>query len=121
MRSWRALEKAAGRRKGLTPSKLKMTPSGCAAQFVFGNQSKLTVGSGVDSYYEYLLKMWLYTGKRVEQYKRMYLESVRGMQRQLIFTEGGYTFLAEANNRNSQTLAIKKFVQEMAARKAAVA
>jgi len=60
--------------------------------------SQISWGAMGDSYYEYLLKMWLYTGKRVEQYKRMYLESVRGMQRQLIFTEGGYTFLAESNN-----------------------
>ena len=29
----------------------------------------------------------------------MYLESVRAMQKQLIFTEGGYTFLAESNNK----------------------
>ncbi len=59
LRSWRALARATGRVKGLAPSKLKMTSSGCAAQFVFGDQAKLTVGSGVDSYYEYLLKGWL--------------------------------------------------------------
>ena len=64
LRSWRALGKATGRVKGLTPSKLKMTSSGCAAQFVFGNQSKLTVGSGVDSYYEYLLKGLAPGGRR---------------------------------------------------------
>merc|ERR1719171_1873359 len=52
-----------------------------------------------DSYYEYLLKLWLFTGKRVEQYKRMYLEAVTGMRRELIFSEGGYTFLAESNNK----------------------
>ena len=52
-----------------------------------------------DSFYEYLLKMWLFTGKRVEQYKRMYLEAVTGMRRELIFSEGGFTFLAESNNR----------------------
>merc|ERR1719181_2140100 len=51
-----------------------------------------------DSFYEYLLKMWLFTGKRVGQYKRMYLESVKAMQQQLIFTENGLTFLAESNN-----------------------
>jgi len=29
-----------------------------------------------DSFYEYTLKLWLLTGKKHEQYKRMYLESV---------------------------------------------
>jgi mannosyl-oligosaccharide alpha-1,2-mannosidase len=61
--------------------------------------TQISWGAMGDSYYEYLLKMWLYTGKKVPQYKRMYLESVRAMRKQLIFTENGYTFLAESNNK----------------------
>jgi hypothetical protein len=34
-----------------------------------------------DSFYEYLLKLWLLTGKKHDQYKRMYLESTRAMLR----------------------------------------
>ena len=48
-----------------------------------------------DSFYEYLLKTWLLTGKKHEQYKRMYLEAVKGMQRRLIIEEGGLTYLCE--------------------------
>ena len=49
-----------------------MTPSGCAAQFVFGDQSKLTVGSGVDSYYEFIKELaaggrWRETAANVER------------------------------------------------------
>jgi len=65
-----------------------------------GRSSGMTVSWGAmgDSYYEYLLKMWLFTGKRVDQYKRMYLESVRAMQKQLIFTENGLTYVEELKN-----------------------
>ena len=94
MRSWRALGKAAGRRKGLTPSKLKMTPSGCAAQFVFGNQSKLTVGSGVDSYYEYLLKGWLQEGGGGRPPKT-WSDAVDAVDAHLVQVRGPTTFMAD--------------------------
>ena len=40
-----------------------------------------------DSFYEYLLKLWLLTGKKHEQYKRMYLEAVKAMQKRLILEQ----------------------------------
>ncbi|KAL1528883.1 hypothetical protein AB1Y20_010206 [Prymnesium parvum] len=52
-------------------------------------------GAMGDSFYEYLLKMWLITGKTHEQYKRMYLESVKGMQNKLVRVEDGLTYIAE--------------------------
>ena len=55
----------------------------------------VTFGAMGDSYYEYLLKYWLFTGKKHERYKRMYLESMRGMISRLIMTQGSLTFVAE--------------------------
>jgi len=51
-----------------------------------------------DSFYEYLLKLWLLTGKQNEQYKRMYLESIKGMQTRLLRTEGPFTYISETKN-----------------------
>ena len=48
-----------------------------------------------DSFYEYLLKLWLLTGKRHAQYKRMYLESVKALKAKLIMSDGGFTYVAE--------------------------
>ncbi|GAM23503.1 hypothetical protein SAMD00019534_066780 [Acytostelium subglobosum LB1] len=46
----------------------------------------LSMGSMADSFYEYLLKMWMYTDDSHPQhdmYKRMYLDSVEGMRKHL--------------------------------------
>ena len=51
-----------------------------------------------DSFYEYLLKYWLLTGKKHERYKRMYLESTRGLIARLVQTQGELTFVAESKN-----------------------
>ena len=65
-----------------------------------GKTTGKTVSWGAmgDSYYEYLLKMWLLTGKQHEQYKRMYLESIKGMQNRLLREEAGLTYIAELKN-----------------------
>ena len=55
-------------------------------------------GAMGDSFYEYLLKYWLLTGKRHEQYRRMYLESTRALITRLIVVEGGLTYVAESKN-----------------------
>ena len=70
------------------------TPSGCAAQFVFGNQSKLTVGSGVDSYYEYLLKAWLQEGGSGRP-PRTWSDAVDSVDANLINVRGPTTFMAD--------------------------
>ena len=51
-----------------------------------------------DSYYEYLLKMWLYTGKANPHPH----PKPTPTPEQLIFTEGGYTLLAESNNKKAE-------------------
>eukprot|EP00042_Codosiga_hollandica_P048331 m.540161 g.540161 ORF g.540161 m.540161 type:complete len:262 (-) comp57641_c0_seq12:733-1518(-) len=43
-----------------------------------------SLGSRADSYYEYLLKQYLQTGKTEDMYKRMYLEAVGGILKHLV-------------------------------------
>eukprot|EP00042_Codosiga_hollandica_P039661 m.334477 g.334477 ORF g.334477 m.334477 type:complete len:336 (+) comp55667_c0_seq4:198-1205(+) len=57
----------------------------------------ITLGARGDSYYEYLLKQYLQTGKTEERYKRMYLESVKGIMSRLVKKSepNKLTFIAE--------------------------
>jgi len=57
--------------------------------------SHITWGGLGDSFYEYLLKMWILTGKSHEQYRRMYVTSVKGMLENLWKTVGGYSYISE--------------------------
>jgi len=57
--------------------------------------SHITWGGLGDSYYEYLLKMWILTGKSHDQYRRMYVASVKGMLENLWKTAGGYSYISE--------------------------
>jgi len=53
-------------------------------------------GAMGDSFYEYLLKLWIITGKKNEQYKRMYLDSVDGMFEHLwVSHSSGLDYIAE--------------------------
>ena len=65
-----------------------------------GKTTGATISWGAmgDSFYEYLLKYWLLTGKKHEQYKRMYLEATRAMIAKLVYEEGGLTYIAESKN-----------------------
>lgn len=47
----------------------------------FRTQSTITMGARGDSYYEYLLKQWIQSGKTSEALKADYLESVEGVRR----------------------------------------
>ncbi|XP_076093606.1 endoplasmic reticulum mannosyl-oligosaccharide 1,2-alpha-mannosidase-like isoform X1 [Mytilus galloprovincialis] len=50
----------------------------------FRNSATITLGARGDSYYEYLLKQWLQTGKTNSMYKDDYKEAVDGMRSQLV-------------------------------------
>ena len=58
------------------------------------NQSKLTVGSGVDSYYEYLLKGWLQEGGSGRP-PRTWSDAVDAVDANLINVRGPTTFMAD--------------------------
>lgn len=50
----------------------------------FNADSTLTLGARADSYYEYLLKQWLQTGKTIDWLKEDYLAAVQGIQKYLV-------------------------------------
>jgi len=63
---------------------LNKNPAGLYPLFIdpnsgnFANQ-KISFGGCGDSFYEYLLKVWLLTGRTNKQYKKMYCEAMEGM------------------------------------------
>lgn len=58
--------------------------------------SKISLGAMGDSYYEYLLKQWVQSGKKEDYLKDMWKRAMRETQEQLVVkTEGGLTFIAE--------------------------
>eukprot|EP00656_Telonema_subtile_P012839 TRINITY_DN16498_c0_g1_i1.p1 TRINITY_DN16498_c0_g1~~TRINITY_DN16498_c0_g1_i1.p1 ORF type:complete len:748 (-),score=218.19 TRINITY_DN16498_c0_g1_i1:127-2370(-) len=65
-----------------------------------GNQ--ISLGAMGDSYYEYLIKLYLYTKRSEPQYLRMYLKSLKGILDKLIFSSApsGLTYVAEMNNNS---------------------
>mmetsp|Transcript_157299 Transcript_157299/g.293448 ORF Transcript_157299/g.293448 Transcript_157299/m.293448 type:complete len:750 (+) Transcript_157299:33-2282(+) len=60
--------------------------------------SHITFGAMGDSYYEYLLKMYLQTGKVENEWKEVWKKAMQEMMSQLIQrTRGGLTYIAEMN------------------------
>eukprot|EP00039_Didymoeca_costata_P019683 m.338531 g.338531 ORF g.338531 m.338531 type:complete len:619 (-) comp18457_c0_seq1:83-1939(-) len=62
--------------------------------------STITLGARGDSYYEYLLKQWLQSGKKDNRWKEMYMESVSGIFEHLVKESepNKLTFIAELIN-----------------------
>ncbi|EEB18741.1 Endoplasmic reticulum mannosyl-oligosaccharide 1,2-alpha-mannosidase, putative [Pediculus humanus corporis] len=46
--------------------------------------STITLGARGDSYYEYLLKQWIQTGRTIDYLKEDYLEAINGVQKLLV-------------------------------------
>lgn len=83
--------KAAGQR-GLVPIYLS-PPSKSAVSFM-GN--KISMGAMGDSYYEYLLKLWIQGGKKDAQLKEAWKQAMKEMMDQMVEkTAGGLRFIAE--------------------------
>jgi mannosyl-oligosaccharide alpha-1,2-mannosidase len=60
---------------------------------------KITFGAMGDSFYEYLMKMWLLTGKTNDLFKTMYQESMRGMITHLLSQDSeGLWYIADLEN-----------------------
>lgn len=61
--------------------------------------NRVAWGAMGDSFYEYLLKMYLLTGKRHEQYRTMYLTSISSMLQHLYsHTPRGTAYIADLDN-----------------------
>ena len=54
-----------------------------------------TFGALSDSFYEYLLKMWLQGRKTEPRWRQMYDNAIDGMTKHLLSTSGSYTFVGE--------------------------
>lgn len=76
---------------------------------MYGNHWSANSGSGYgtisfdgegDSFYEYLLKVWLLTGRKHDMYKDMYVRSIEGMMQKLVRKTGDYTYLSQIPDSN---------------------
>jgi mannosyl-oligosaccharide alpha-1,2-mannosidase len=67
----------------------------------FANQ-KITFGAMSDSFYEYMLKIWIQGGKTEPLYRKMYDKSIQGMHDELlsVSTPSGLVFIADKNSGN---------------------
>ncbi|KAK4877708.1 hypothetical protein RN001_010214 [Aquatica leii] len=63
----------------------------------FRMHSTITLGARGDSYYEYLLKQWIQTGKTVDYLKDDYIEGISGVQKHLAerTVPNSYLFIGE--------------------------
>jgi len=63
--------------------------------FVFSDH--LTFGAMADSFYEYMLKIWIQGGKQEPMYRQMYDKAMQGMHNELLHvsTPSGLTYLAD--------------------------
>jgi Glycosyl hydrolase family 47 len=61
---------------------------------------KLTFGAMADSFYEYMLKVWIQGGKTEPMYRDMYDKAIEGMHNELLQTStpSGLVFIADKNN-----------------------
>jgi Glycosyl hydrolase family 47 len=66
---------------------------------------KLTFGAMADSFYEYMLKVWIQGGKQEPLYREMYDKAMEGMHNELLqkSTPSGLTFIADKNGGHLDT------------------
>ncbi|CAN0516468.1 unnamed protein product, partial [Ectocarpus sp. 8 AP-2014] len=62
----------------------------------------VTFGALGDSFYEYLLKVWMQGGRREESYRRMYEDAMDGVAELLVQKARGLTYLSEWNGTRRQ-------------------
>ncbi|CAB1119255.1 unnamed protein product [Ectocarpus sp. CCAP 1310/34] len=63
---------------------------------------QVTFGALGDSFYEYLLKVWMQGGRREESYRRMYEDAMDGVAELLVQKARGLTYLSEWNGTRRQ-------------------
>lgn len=63
----------------------------------------VSIGALGDSFYEYLLKAWLQSGKQDAEAKRMYDYAIKGIETHLLKTSrGGLKYLGEFKNGRTE-------------------
>jgi len=64
-----------------------------------GVGAEYSLGALGDSFYEYMLKLWLITDKQANGYKRMYAESAQGIKKHLVrSTPSGFRYVGKSSN-----------------------
>ena len=65
----------------------------------------ITFGAMGDSFYEYMLKIWIQGGKTEAKYREMYDKAIQGMHEKLlqVSTPSGLVFIADLNNGKLNT------------------
>mmetsp|Transcript_8756 Transcript_8756/g.10228 ORF Transcript_8756/g.10228 Transcript_8756/m.10228 type:complete len:620 (+) Transcript_8756:102-1961(+) len=68
-----------------------------------GTGSRYTFGGKADSFYEYMLKLWIQGGKREKKYRMMYDESMDGMHKMLLqhSEPNGLTYIGQKRHHNN--------------------
>lgn len=67
--------------------------------------NKLTFGAMSDSFYEYMLKIWIQGGRTEDMYREMYDKSIQGMHDELlqVSSPSGLVFIADKNGGHLDT------------------
>jgi mannosyl-oligosaccharide alpha-1,2-mannosidase len=63
---------------------------------------EISFGAMGDSFYEYLIKLYMLTGKNDYRLKRMYLESVEGFKSLVVNGNDGFTYFSKVNSYGEQ-------------------
>jgi len=81
---------------GLYPTSIRRNGNKKA---LFGND-RITFGAMSDSFYEYMLKVWIQGGKTEPRFRNMYDKSIQGMHDRLlsVSSPSGLVFIADRNN-----------------------
>ena len=71
------------------------------------NTGKITFGGGTDSFYEYMLKLWLQGDKKEDMYREMYDKAIDGMHLKLLrkSSPSGLWFIGEGDSNIMEHLA----------------
>ncbi|XP_026090489.1 endoplasmic reticulum mannosyl-oligosaccharide 1,2-alpha-mannosidase-like [Carassius auratus] len=90
----RQVHRLEGKRDGLVPMFIN-TNSG-----KFTRRGAFTLGARADSYYEYLLKQWLQSGKKETELLEDYLQAIEGVRKNLLrqTSPSKLTFVGELSN-----------------------
>ena len=64
------------------------------------SSSKVSFGAMSDSTYEYMIKLWIQSGKRDNMFREMWDKSINGMHQSLVqrSSPSGLTYLADREN-----------------------
>ena len=84
-------------------------------QAEFGKRGKLSFGGCGDSFYEYMLKLWLQGGKKETKYRYMYYESIEGMHKVLLQKSepSGLNYLASIESSGAGNMQRGRVVHDM--------